>query len=111
MSSNFLSCCLRYQYIITFSLVSLPLTVPASITHISGNQTVNTNDTIHLKCSAEGHPAPSVHWIRASDTTSVSFPLTITGIKDEGLYRCIADNGLGNPANGDVFITVQSKLN
>lgn len=95
----------------TFSLVSVPLTVPASITHISGNQTVTLNDTINLKCSAEGHPAPSVRWIRATDTSQGTFPLTINGIKDEGLYRCIADNGFGNPANGDVFITVQSKLN
>ncbi|XP_068686521.1 neural cell adhesion molecule 1-like [Montipora foliosa] len=35
-------------------------------------------------------------------------PLNITGKQDEGGYRCTADNGIGNAAISDVFITVQS---
>ena len=44
-----------------------------------------------------------------SDNSVVTFPLTITGVKDEGAYRCTASNGIGNPASRDVFITVKSK--
>ena len=36
--------------------------------------------------------------------------LNITGKQDEGFYRCTANNGIGNAATAEVFITVQSKF-
>ena len=38
-------------------------------------------------------------------------PLSITGRKDQGGYRCTAYNGIGDPDNVDVYITFQSKSN
>jgi len=82
---------------------------PAVITRISGNQTVNETDVVALICLAEGMPTPSISWTRVSDNSSVSFPLTITGKQDEGVYRCTGDNGIGDPASQVVYIIVESE--
>ena len=82
---------------------------PADITRISGNQTVNETDVVTLSCSAEGVPTPSITWTRVSDNIPVSFPLTITGKKDEGGYRCTADNGIGTLATQIVYVFVESE--
>jgi len=83
---------------------------PPSITHISPNQSVNARDTVSLNCSADGFPAASITWRNVTGNNDVNVPLPIGGIHDQGYYRCIADNGIGNPTSRDVFITVQSKL-
>ncbi|XP_068685078.1 neural cell adhesion molecule 1-like [Montipora foliosa] len=57
---------------------------------------------------ADGNPEPNITWTRLSDNSIVNMPLNITGKQDEGGYRCTADNGIGNAAISDVFITVQS---
>ena len=62
-----------------------------------------------LNCTADGNPEPNITWTRLSDNSTVSISLTITGKQDEGGYRCTADNGIGNAAISDVFITVQCK--
>ncbi|XP_078379818.1 hemicentin-1-like isoform X3 [Oculina patagonica] len=76
------------------------------ITHISGNQTLNKEDTTSLNCTADGNPKPHITWIKVSDNSSVSFPLAITGKENEGIYRCTADNGIGSPVSKDVSIIV-----
>ena len=91
-------------------LIDFQFVDPPSITNISGNQTVTVGDIVTLICTADGRPTPNITWTRLSDNSVVTFPLTITGIQDEGAYRCTADNGIGNPAGRDVFITVQSKF-
>ena len=60
-----------------------------------------------LKCSPEGNPPPSVTWRRLSDNSVVSMPLTNVRRKDAGKYRCIAVNGVGKPANKDVWLIVE----
>ena len=82
--------------------------VPPDITHISGNQRINDGNEVRLNCSADGKPKPNITWTRVSDNSVVTFPLTISKL-DSGLYRCTADNGIGNPATADVFIAVQCK--
>ena len=63
-----------------------------------------------LNCIAVGNPASTITWKRLSDNSTVRFPLNISGLKDEGVYRCTADNGIGNVATtSDVIITVSSK--
>jgi len=64
---------------------------------------------VSLSCSADGYPAPSITWTNVTGNNDVDIPLLITGIHDEGYYRCTADNGISNPASRDIFITVQSK--
>ena len=88
-----------------------PLTDPPSITDTSGNITVNDTDSVTLTCTADGFPAPNITWTRLSDNSAVPETFNITGKQDEGYYRCTADNGIGNPATGNVFITVKSKSN
>lgn len=84
---------------------------PSKINHTSDNQTVNQNDKVHLNCTADGHPAPTIFWTRLSNHSNVSMPLNVRGMKDQGGYRCTANNGVGDPDTADVFITVQSKSN
>ena len=80
-----------------------------NITSISLNQTVDEGDLVLLNCTADGNPEPNITWTRLSDNSIVSMPLDITGKQDEGGYRCIADNRIGNAAFFDVFITIQCK--
>ena len=64
-----------------------------------------------MYCIAVGKPAANVTWIKVSDNRNVTFPLNIRGEEDEGAYRCITDNGVGNSVTKDVFITVLGKFN
>ena len=93
---------------ITFIFSFYPLTDPPSIS-ISGNMTVNDTDTVTLNCAEDGFPEPNITWTRLSDNSSVPVTFKISGKQDEGGYRCTADNGIGNPATGDIFIAVESK--
>ena len=79
------------------------------ITSISDNQTLNEGDVVSLSCTADGNPTPSITWTKVSDNSQVSFPLTITGKQDEGLYRCTANNGIGSPVTEEISITVHCK--
>ena len=81
--------------------------VPPNITEISGNQTVTEGENETLKCLADGKPTPNVTWTRHSDKRIVNMPLSDTTRQDAGKYKCTADNGIGSPAVGDVWIVVQ----
>ena len=78
------------------------------MTHISENQTVHEGDIVTLNCTASGIPAPIISWHRVSDDSVITFPLNVTSYHN-GAYRCTADNGYGNPATAEVFVSVQSK--
>ena len=79
------------------------------IKSISENQSLSKGESVSLNCKADGYPTPSITWTKVSDNSPVSFPVTITGNENEGLYRCTADNGIGSPVTKDVAITVQSE--
>ncbi|XP_068733268.1 hemicentin-2-like [Montipora capricornis] len=81
-----------------------------NIIEISANQTITEGDDVILDCKADGNPTPNVTWTRRSDNVAVTMPMTIIRRQDAGGYRCTADNGVGSPATGDVFIIVHEKL-
>ncbi|XP_074633142.1 uncharacterized protein LOC141891965 isoform X2 [Acropora palmata] len=85
------------------------------IVHSTPNNIITSNDLnvtapteLTLNCSADGKPKPTTTWTRLCDNTVVSMPLNITGGNDKGNYRCIADNGVGEPLTKDVFVDVQA---
>ena len=66
-----------------------------------------------LSCNASGKPHPNVTWTKADDVGNVlswssSLELKNISRKQEGLYRCTTDNGLGK-AESSVRIVVQCK--
>ena len=84
---------------------------PPSITHIIHDRIVNETDVVLLNCTGDGNPLPSIRWTRLPDNITVSKVLNIIDKQDEGLYRCTAENGVGNAATKDVNITVLCKSN
>ena len=84
---------------------------PPNITHIIDDRIVNETDVVLLNCTADGNPPPKINWTRLADNITVSKVLNITGKQDEGLYRCTAENDVGNAATKDVNITVLCKSN
>ena len=83
---------------------------PPSITHIY-DRIVNETDVVLLNCTGDGNPLPQIKWTSVPDNNPVANVLQITGKQDEGLYRCTAENGVGNAATEDVNITVLCKSN
>ena len=57
-----------------------------------------------LNCTADGNPPSNITWTRLVSNSHVTFPLAVSR-RDEGGYRCTADNGFGLKIR-DVFITV-----
>ena len=103
----------RRQLLIFFILRSLIVNFaidPPEITDISSNQTKNEGDILTLSCTAYGDPTPNVEWARVSDNSVVTFPLNISGKQDEGVYKCTADNGVGDAATRSVNVFVQSEF-
>jgi len=88
--------------------IKIEVTVPPKITYLSEDRTVNKGDMVLLQCTADGYPAPNITWTRLSDNNVVTFPLTIAGKQDEGIYRCTANNGFGTVAIRDVTIALPS---
>ena len=69
-----------------------------------------------LSCNASGDPLPTISWtkhgsiINASGDSRISFgadnkELTITNLSqaDDGEYRCVANNTLGNASSNAAF--------
>ena len=84
---------------------------PPSITHIIHDRIVNETDVVQLNCTTDGNPLPTIRWTHVPDNNPLSKVLNITGKQDEGLYRCTAENGVGNAATQEVNITVLCKSN
>jgi len=69
---------------------------------------VKEKSKVILNCTADGNPTPNITWTRLSDNSVVTYPLTITGKQDEGVYECTADNGIGTPATAVFSIAVEN---
>ena len=108
MSAIWLCHSLNCYISVEFMIVNIvfPLKDTPEIISISDNQTLNKGDSVSLNCTADGYPTPSITWRKVSDNSLVSFPLTITGKENEGLYRCSANNSIGSAATQEVNIIV-----
>ncbi|XP_020610523.1 roundabout homolog 1-like [Orbicella faveolata] len=82
------------------------------------NQTRIEGDNVTLSCSVDGNPVPTISWTRdgspvnTSGTISISDDkkqLTISNVKrtDNGNYRCVANNSLGNATSNAATLNVQ----
>ena len=82
---------------------------------------IEGNDLL-LTCNATGNPTPSISWtkdgslINASGDPRISITeqntmLRITNVSraDDGQYRCVASNSLGNATSNAASPDVQSK--
>ena len=76
-----------------------------------------------LTCNATGKPTPSILWtidgslINASGDPRISITeqntkLSITNVSrvDDGQYRCVASNSLGNATSNSATVDVQCKF-
>lgn len=86
-------------------VVSLPLTEPPQVTVELQQQEVVYGETVRFACQARGKPAPSVTWLHNAQPLSPSPRHRLTsrmlrvsnvGPQDEGLYQCMAENGVGS---------------
>lgn len=88
-----------------------------NFTNVSSDQSVREGSELQLFCIASGRPAPDITWVRITSSGSASDVLhrnatwnfkNISRI-DAGTYRCIADNGVGNPVSHTIRVTIECK--
>ena len=93
------------------------LSVPASLTNVSRDQTVREDSNMQLLCEATGKPTPNVTWDRVLEDGSNGEVLHQGATWDfpnisrsaSGRYRCTAYNGFGNPVGYQVKVNVTCK--
>ncbi|KAM6911248.1 opioid-binding protein/cell adhesion molecule [Lycodopsis pacificus] len=93
--------------------VHLIVQVPARITNISKDVTVNEGSNVNLMCLAVGRPEANIIWKHHSPRGTHTFVtegehLVLTAITKEqsGSYECIASNDISNPDVRTVQVTV-----
>lgn len=78
---------------------------PPQVTVELQQQEVVYGETVRFACQARGKPAPSVTWLHNAQPLSPSPRHRLTsrmlrvsnvGPQDEGLYQCMAENGVGS---------------
>ncbi|KAL4702686.1 hypothetical protein ACJJTC_018695 [Scirpophaga incertulas] len=70
---------------------------------------VELDGSATMECKVDAKPKiNSVRWSRNGTMISNSFKYTIQGVsmQDSGKYTCTADNGLGRPGEGEVYLDV-----
>ena len=94
---------------------------PEITTHPISTVIIEGGDLL-LTCNATGNPAPLISWnkyeflINASGDPRISFTEQNTKLRiknvsrvDDGQYRCVASNSLGNGTSSAAILDVQSK--
>ena len=86
---------------------------PPEITFYERSYTVNETSNVTLECRAKGVPQPRIIWTRSGSSKELGygeqFLIVNTKGSDDGTYRCIARNDIGQQDSVDVILNVQSK--
>ncbi|CAG9792462.1 unnamed protein product [Diatraea saccharalis] len=79
-------------------------------------------------CDANGYPTPQVHWMKRDATLGIwrpvldlagggvmSYPngtliIEVVSLSDEGMYACNVENGVGDPLNKNIWISVNKPV-
>ncbi|KAL9964706.1 hypothetical protein ACROYT_G028382 [Oculina patagonica] len=83
-----------------------------NIDYIPQNITVMEKEKrkVTLYCNATGRPTAQLSWIRVRDGKTVApgntLLISAADRSHRGEYRCVADNGVGNPASKSVYLDV-----
>lgn len=80
-------------------------------------QEVAYGETVRIVCQAQGKPTPSVKWLHNARPlapssrhrlTSRALRISNVSSQDDGLYQCMAENGLGSSQASTRLITVST---
>jgi len=86
---------------------------PPEITFYESSYTVNETSNVTLVCRAKGVPQPRIIWTRSDGSKELAygeeFLIVDTKGSDDGTYRCIARNNIGQQDSINVILNVQSK--
>ena len=94
---------------VTFLVFSL-CPVPPKITSEPKNVTANEMDTITFHCTGSGKPEPTITWTRDGQNVGSGEYLNFTAQTNlnGSVYKCTADNGIGQPATATALLTVKA---
>ncbi|XP_068203282.1 protein amalgam-like isoform X2 [Palaemon carinicauda] len=91
---------------------TLTVKVPPTV-YPANNRTsmlIKMGGTANLTCTVTGNPMPKVTWTKEGSTQPLGegVALTKTNAKaeDNGIYRCTADNGAGDPVHSSINLQV-----
>ncbi|XP_028289245.1 brother of CDO isoform X2 [Parambassis ranga] len=92
---------------------------PPQVTVELQQQEVVLGETVRITCQARGKPAPSVIWLHNAQPLSPSprhrlssrvLRVSNVGPQDDGLYQCMAENGVGSSQASTRLITVSTGI-
>eukprot|EP00066_Takifugu_rubripes_P016907 XP_011606173.1 PREDICTED: brother of CDO [Takifugu rubripes] len=100
-------------------LYNVQVSEPPQVTVEMQQQEVAYGETVRFACQARGKPAPSVMWLHNARPLSQSPRHRLTsrmlrvfnvGPQDEGLYQCMAENGVGSSQASTRLIIVSAGI-
>ena len=67
-------------------------------------------DNVSFHCAASGKPEPTITWTRDGQNVGSGENLNITAQTNlnGSVYKCTADNGVGQPASATATLTVKA---
>lgn len=92
---------------------------PPQVTVELQQQEVSYGETVRISCQARGKPTPSVIWLHNARPLAPSprhrlssrmLRVSNVGPQDDGLYQCMAENGVGSSQASTRLITVSTGI-
>ncbi|XP_037550259.1 brother of CDO [Nematolebias whitei] len=103
----------------TTVLYNVQVFEPPQVTVELQQQEVVYGETVRFTCQARGKPAPSVMWLHNAQPlapsprhrlTSRRLHVLNVGPQDDGLYQCMAENGVGSSQASVRLVTLSSGI-